>query len=243
MAYRRNRNITRREWAIPSPLTVAIVALALILWFANFVPTTLYSGCDYAAYWVGGWFSFSSLFQWVAVAIAASIVLWLVSLLDRDRRKALGETLAQGALLFALAFWLLAVKSYLFPHAAPTHTRMIAIVGALFPMEAVLVREDHPLVGAGDPGRPRVEFEDHPFDNPAINKKMEDIFTSRYSPTAADMKRLEACLAEQRRALAQWKLDRETLRAWYDDEFYREKPKRPRDWKEERMEEIEREGE
>lgn len=45
------------------------------------------------------------------------------------------------------------------------------------------------------------------------------------------------------RALAQWEQEREALRAWYDREFYRETPKRPRNWIEERMEEIEREGE
>lgn len=230
------------QWEGPSPLTASIVSLALIVWVAQALPATIYSDCDYAFYWVSGWFAFSSLFQWTGAALAAMAALWLISFLDRDARENWGEALAQGALLFALAFWLFALKSYLFPFAPPTHARMIAIVDAAFPRPVVFDEDFRPRPGADEAGRPKVEFEDHPMFDPAINRKPREIFISRHSPTGADMQRLDACRAEQRRALAQWEKDRETLRAWYDREFYRESPKRPRNWMEERMEEIERTG-
>jgi len=243
MDRRRRGGRKRGTWAALSPLSVAIIGAGLVIWFAQFVPTTVYSDCGYALYWVGGWFSFTSAFQWIAATVAALFALWMVSFLDRETRMNWGEALAQGALLFAFAFWLVAIKSYLFPYSAPTQARMAAIVGTLFPAILPIEYENYPQPGADDPGRPKVEFDTHPLNDPAINKKTAEIFTSKYSPTVADMQRLEACVAEQRRALTQYKLDRETLRVWYEEEFYREKPKRPRDWKEEAMEELEREGE
>ncbi|HNR77539.1 MAG TPA: hypothetical protein PKM48_10450 [Parvularculaceae bacterium] len=225
----------------PSPLSIVIIGLALVVWLTQFVPTTIYAECGYALYWVNGWFSFASLFQWMGVAIAAAIILWLVSFFDCEARKAWGEALMQGVLLVTLGFWLFAIKSFLFPYAFPNQAQMMTAVNFINPLDITLVTEPSPRIGDDDPLRPVVEFEDHPYFDPAIDKKLNEIFISEYSPTGADMMRLEACVAEQRRALAQWKLDRETLRAWYDEEFYRDKPKRPRDWREEVAEEEARE--
>lgn len=238
----KRRKSVARKWAGPSPLTATILGLALIIWFSQFVPTTIYADCSYAAYWVGGWFSFTSIFQWTGVAIIAAAVLWIVSLLDREQRKAWGEKLAQGAVLFTLAFWFVAIKAFLFPYAAPQLAQMTAVVNALFPNDIILASELSPLAGADDPQRPKVEFENHPLSYPAINKKLGEIFTNKYSPTNADMTRLEECVAEQRRALAQWKKDQETLRAFEDDRFRAIKPARPRDWRDERLEELAKEN-
>lgn len=243
MDRRRRGGRKRGRSAALSPLSVALIGLALVIRFTHLAPTIRYMDCEYPEYWVGGWFSFSSVYQMVAAAIAAGGALWLVSFLDRETRKNWGEALAQGVILFAFAFWLVAVKSYLFPYATPTQARMMAIVGTVFPTYGPFEYDDYPRPDDDEPGRPTVEFETHPANIPAINKKTAEIFTSKYSPTGADMQRLKACVAEQRRALAQWKIDRETLRVWYDEEFYREKPRRPRDWKEERLEELTREGE
>jgi hypothetical protein len=224
------------------PLTAVIILFGAIVGIIGIFSTTRFSDCEFAAFWASGWFEFSSLFQWIAVAIAASIVLWLASLIDRDGGKAWGETLAQGALLFALAFWLLAIKSYLFPYATPAHARMIAIVDAAFPRTVVFDEEFDPRARDGNPDRPQVEFEDHPMFNPAINKRLPEIFTSRFSPTAADYKRMQACVAEQKRALAQYEKDRETLKVYWRRVDLAASPKRPRDWRDELAEELARES-
>ena len=236
MTGRRGAYRKKSKWGGPLPLSITLIALSLIIWFAHFASMIAYADCAHVAFWVGGWFSFTSLFQWTGVAIAAATLLWAASFLNPASRKAWGEALAQGALLFTLGFWLLAVKSYVFPFATPSEAQMNAIVGAAFPMDAVLEAEPYPPRPV-DPDKPKVEFEDFPLFDPSINKRPGEIFTSRFSPTAADMKRLDACVAEQRRAIAQWKIDRETLRKYYDKFDYRQKPKRPLDWREEIAEE------
>lgn len=241
------RRVVRRrggaKWGGPSPLTAVILGLGLIIWFAQFVPTTIYSDCEYADYWVSGWFAFSSLFQWTGVAITAAAALWLVSLLGRARRTALIEVLTQGAILFALTFWFVAIKSYLFPHAAPQLTQMTAVVNALFPLPVIFDQgwTTIPPPTMSD-GVPAVEFTSDPMRDPAINKRLTEIFTNQYSPTGADFARLRACVFEQKRASAQWRKDRETLWAYERDLELLAKPSRPRDWREEVMEELEREG-
>ncbi len=232
MDNRRRLRIRRAEWGGPSHLTAAMIGLVFIIWFGQVVPTTLYSNCGYAAYWVAGWFSFSSLFQWTAAAVTAMILLWLVSFLDREGLNAWGERLAQGAILFVLAFWLFAVKSFLFPFAPPQLAQMTAIAGAIFPHDIVLVEELSPLNRPDDPDRPNVEFEFHPLSYGAINKKTREIFTSEFSPTEADLQRLQSCVAEQQRALAQWERDQETLEDYAHEIERSEKPSRPRDWRE-----------
>ncbi|OFW98604.1 MAG: hypothetical protein A3E78_01775 [Alphaproteobacteria bacterium RIFCSPHIGHO2_12_FULL_63_12] len=227
----------KSAWAGPSPVTALIIGLALVIWFAQVVPSTLYSECAYAAYWVSGWFSFTSLFQWTVVAIVAATVLWLVSFLDREQRRSWGEKLAQGAVILALAFWAVAIKSFLFPFASPPLAHTTMVVNALFPTDVRLETELASLDGPDAPQRPNVEFENHPLSYPAINRKTGEIFTSGFSPTGADMRRLEQCLAEQKRALAQYEKDRETLRAFMEDEFRAMKPVRPRDWRDQELDE------
>lgn len=222
----------------PSPLTSVIIGFGVIIWFAQFVPTTIYSDCAYAAYWVTGWFEFKSLFQWAGLALGLIAVLWLAHLFIREVRRDTAEMIMQGVMIVALAVWFVSLKAYLFPFAYPGAAQYSAIVGALHRANPLLEDSDLLLTRwpEGFPP-PEVEFERHPLFYPVVNKRMPEIFTSEYSPTGADYKRMQSCVAEQKRALVQYERDRQALRAYWREVDERLEPARPRDWREEVAEE------
>ncbi|MEK7264965.1 MAG: hypothetical protein AAB227_02595 [Pseudomonadota bacterium] len=226
-----------------SPLTTIVIGVGAIIWFAQIVPTLIYSDCQSAAYWLSGYFKFTSLYQWTGLAIGALLALWAASLFLREARGGVAEAVMQGVVLAALALWFISLKAYLFPFAFPGAASYASVMDRLHPMP-VMLESELGLRSFWVEGLPQleVEFDQNPMRNPAIAKRLPEIFTSAYSPTAADFERLDRCVAEQHRALAQYRKDNEAI-----DDYRRRadlalRPTRPRDWREEAAEMAEAEG-
>lgn len=221
-------------------LTVVIVLFGAIVRIVQIPSTIWYSDCQFAAFWVSGWFEFSSLFQWTALTLALLSVLWLATLMLRDARSHTAQTLMQGLVLASLWIWLLSLKAYLFPFAEPSAAHYAALANRLNKADAIIVdAEDRPPARwpQGIPP-PQIEFSERPLWRPEINKRLPEIFTSRFSPTGADYERMQTCVAEQKRALAQYEKDRETLKDYWRRVDLAVSPRRPRDWREEVDEEL-----
>lgn len=213
-----------------SCLTAFILVFGICIWTAQVFATTAFSDCQLGLYWTSNWFQHGSLFQSSTLTLGLLLLLWASRALNGSVRNRASETAAQGVLILALAIWMISLKAFLFPFASPTKAQMFAAIEYVFPTAYALeVDPVTPRFSYGD--APNVEFTENPMNDPTINKQLSDIFTSRYSPTAADMERLHLCVAEQRRAAAQWEKDRKILQ-----DFEREKelsviPSRPRDWR------------
>jgi hypothetical protein len=213
-------------------LSSSIMTLALIVWFANSFSVSIFTDCSYAAYWMSGWNTFTSLFQMTGAVIGLMCALWFASHFACGSPDGRVEPLLQGVILVTLAFWLIATKSFLLPHGWPRLTQVAEIVNAAFPRHALLEEEPSPIAGYDDARRPEVEFDRHPMSYPEINKRLGEIFTSRFSPTGDEMNRLGDCVVEQRRAFDQYKEDQAILREFEKEVLLSTPPKRPRDWRE-----------
>lgn len=213
-------------------LSAFILVFGICIWTAQVFATTTFSDCELGLYWTSNWFQYRSLFQSSAFALGLFVILWAVRAASGSVRGRAAETVAQGVLLLALAIWMTSLKAYLFPFAHPTKAQVDAVIGFLHPPPYVLEEERVGLpISRGD--LPDVEFTENPMNDPKINKRLPEIFTSRYSPTAADMERLQLCIVEQRRAVAQWEKDRKALEDFERELERQVKPGRPRDWREE----------
>jgi hypothetical protein len=213
-------------------LSAFILVFGICIWTAQVFATTTFSDCEFGLFWTSNWFHYRSLFQTSAFALGLLVILWTFGAASGSVRGRAAETAAQGVLLLALAIWLTSLKAYLFPFAQPTKAQVDALIGFLHPLPYLLEEERVGLpISRGD--LPDVEFTENPMNDPKINKRLPEIFTSRYSPTAADMERLELCVVEQGRAAAQWEKDRKALEDFERDKERQVKPVRPRDWREE----------
>lgn len=237
-----SRRKERRQFGL-SPLTAIVIGIGTIIWFAQIIPTFGYSDCQYAAYWVSGYFEFASLFQWTGLAIGGLLALWAASLFLREARGAVAETIMQGVLLAALALWFISLKAYLFPFSFPGAATYASLMDRFYPKPPLFESEqDLQTIWVEGSPPPEIEFEDDPMQNPAIAKRLPEIFTSANSPTGADFARLDRCLAEQRRALAQYRKDNEAIIAYLRRAELAARPARPRDWREEAAEIAAAEG-
>jgi hypothetical protein len=213
-----------------SYLTAFILIFGICLWTAQSFGNNVLSDCQLGLYWTSNWFQFESLFQESAFTLGLLFLLWLVQAVNGSARNRTAETAAQGVLILAMAISMISLKAYLFPFAPPTQAQVYAAIDYYHPIPDVLVEERAaPPLSYDD--APDVEFRENPVNDPRIDKQLSEIFTSRSSPTVADMERLHNCVAEQKRAAAQWEVDRKIIQDFEREKELLVNPSRPRDWR------------
>lgn len=217
----------RRKGTRQSPgvslFTSLVAGFAILVAIVQMLVVTSAS-CEFAAFWVTGWFDFASNFQLASVAVGALAFLFLTRIMARFERSA-AEAIMQGALIAALGAFMLALKAFLFPYAAPSAAQYAAIIDRLRPLPTLLAEEPAHAPERAEwpfdyPPPPMQDFYASPWRDSSINKPMQEIFKSAQSPTWAEYKKMQQCVGDYRAAIAQYEKDKAAYIKW--EEGFRE---------------------
>ncbi len=223
-----------------SPFTVFLLGIGILFWSYFIVTLATLSACEFTAVWIAGWFEQFSTFQLFVATFVIALAIWLLQLIQFRELANKTETVAQGVFILGLIISSIFLKSLLFPYAVPSFTQTKFVADILSPIKLRLEAEPADLVGS----KPRPPW---PYEFPppptvpswrdwfaGYSPSMEEIFTSKNSPTFGEYARLLQCAADYRRrardreqALADyeewygkyaWRTDRKYLFYDWDDE-------------------------
>ncbi len=217
-----------------SSFTIFLLGFALSYWMVHFFTLATAVECEYAIMWLSGWFDYRAPFQWLAVAITALAIVWLLRVFTR-RPLNKGETAFQLVFILGLCAAFLAQKAFLFPYGAPSRAQLERIMPQLMPSNVWLLDEmdeieiDMQANWPFDyPPPPSAAGPEHPLWNDAIALRMTDLFRDRYSPLYSEYRHMQTCYANYQDAVAQYERDLENWYAywagfneWYADNSWR----------------------
>ncbi|MEL7489944.1 MAG: hypothetical protein AAGJ73_04425 [Pseudomonadota bacterium] len=188
-----------------SPFTIFLLGLGLLFWSYFIVTLATLSACEFAAIWIAGWFEQFSTFQLFVAAFVLALAIWLLQLIQFRELSNKTETVAQGVFILGLIISSIFLKSLLFAYAVPSFTQTKFVANILSPMKLRLEAEPVGLLGSKT--RPAWPYEFPP--PPTVPSRrdwfagyspsMEEIFTSKNSPTFGEYAKLLQCAADYRR--------------------------------------------